>query len=318
VPPPKQDHFGFALPRDHLWLEFFRMPVVEPAGLADPVSTEGKVNMNYAIQPFNYIKRKTSLAGVFASEELLTVPNVVVGEEGRGQHPYKEGEGWGRLYDKTRDQGGTLRAKSLRTWINTDETLRQFDRLFGAPGSNTAPQIFRTASQICEQWLVPGRAVAGNPPVYGVVNIKLEDAPQWFNPDRNGVAGTRSFGLVGDNARERPYTNIVARLTTKSNTYNVHYRAQVIRQSPLSPVNAGQRRTDAEFAIFNAEADKMVGEYRGSSIIERYIDPNDTRIPDYAFKASSGDLNLDNPSASVDTLDKYYRFRVVSEKRFAP
>jgi hypothetical protein len=110
---------------------------------------------------------------------------------------------------------------------------------------------------------------------------------------------------------------LVARLTTKSNTYNVHYRAQVIRQSPLSPVNPGMRRTDAEFAIFDSSVDKMVGEYRGSSIVERYIDPNDTRIPDYAAR-SGGSLDLGRPPATMETLDKFYRFRVVSEKRFAP
>ncbi len=305
-------HPGWEHPRDHYLLDFFWMPVVEPYSISEPLATAGKINMNYAIQPFDYIKRKSSLLGVFSSEELLTVPNRLL----NGANAYKDGEGWGSGYTKTTHSGGSLRNVSLRSWISLNETLRQFDDLFGSPGGSTAPQVFRTASQICEQWLVPGKPVAGNP--YGVSNITLEQVSQWYNPEANTIAGQKSFGLVGDNARERPYTNLVARLTTKSNTYNVHYRAQIIRQSPLSPSSPGQRRTDSEYGVFNAASDKMVGEYRGSSIIERYIDPNDVRIPDYASEASKGDLQLGNSQAEVDTLDKFYRFRVVSEKRFAP
>ena len=311
-------HPGWQHPRDHYILDFFWMPVVEPYSISEPLATAGKVNMNYAIQPFDYIKRKSSLAGVFASEELLTVPNKLAFSA--PSNTYKDGEGYGGnpTYDRTTDTGGNLRTISLRTWISLDETLRQFDNLFGGPRGNKPGQIFRTASQICEQWLVPGKPVQGNP--YGPLNsLKLEDVSQWYNADKNPVAGERSFGLVGDNARERPYTNLVARLTTKSNTFNVHYRAQIIRQSPLSPTAPGQRRADQEFAIYNSETDKMVGEYRGSSIVERYIDPNDVRIPDYAYLAGHGGLDLDAPGgAAVDTLDKYYRFRIVSEKRFAP
>jgi uncharacterized protein (TIGR02600 family) len=309
-------HPGWEHPRDHYLLDFFWMPVVEPYSISEPLATAGKVNMNYAIQPFDYIKRKSSLLGVFSSEELLTVPNRLSIGAANAANAYKEGEGWGSGFNRTTNTGGTLRDVSLRTWINLDQTLRQFDDLFGRPGGKNRPQIFRTASQICEQWLVPGRPVRGNP--FGVTNMRLEDVAQWYNPDSNPVAGNRSFGLVGDNVRERPYTNLIARLTTKSNTYNVHYRAQIIRQSPLSPVNPGQRRSDAEFATFDASTDKMVGEYRGSSIVERYIDPNDIRIPDYASLSLRGSLQLGNDKASVDTLDKFYRFRVVSEKRFAP
>jgi hypothetical protein len=315
-PKTGQVHPGWQHPRDHYILDFFWMPVVEPYSISEPLATAGKVNMNYAIQPFHYIKRKSSMLGVFASEELLTVPNRLrVSNNANDANGYKEGEGWGTGFNRTTNQGGTLRNVSLRSWINLDETLRQFDAVFGGPGGGNQNNIFRTPSQLCEQWLVPGRPVRGNP--YGVANIRLEDVGQWYNPDYNSAAGDRSFGLVGDNVRERPYTNIVSRLTTKSNTFNVHYRAQIVRQSPLSPTTPGMRRSDAEFAIFDSTMDKMVGEYRGSTIIERYVDPNDARIPDYASLASRGRLNLGTPG-EVDTLDKFYRFRVVSEKRFAP
>jgi len=318
-----QVHPGWQHPRDHYLLDFFWMPVVEPYSISEPLATAGKINMNYAIQPFDYIKRTSSLLGVFASEELLTVPNKLQVNGAVANH-YKDGEGWGGgsgtspKYERTSHTGGNLITTSLRSWIGATETLKQFDAVF-AGGSGTPPQIFRTASQICEQWLIPGKPVKGNP--YGVGNgLTLQNVSQYYNPDRNGPAGERSFGLVGDNARERPYTNLVARLTTKSNTFNVHYRAQVLRQSPLSPTTPGARRTDAEYAVFNSAADKMVGEFRGSSIVERYIDPNDLRIPDYASIASGpgdNDLGLGN-SNQTQTLDKFYRFRIVSEKRFAP
>ena len=51
--------------------------------------------------------------------------------------------------------------------------------------------------------------------------------------------------------------------------------------------------------------DTVLSEYRGSSMVERYIDPSDTALPDFAT----------NPAA---TLDAYYKFRVLNTKRFAP
>ena len=49
----------------------------------------------------------------------------------------------------------------------------------------------------------------------------------------------------------------------------------------------------------------MISEYRGSTIVERYVDTTDPTLPDFATTAAA-------------TLDANYRFRMVSTKRFAP
>ena len=107
----------------------------------------------------------------------------------------------------------------------------------------------------------------------------------------------RDHSLVGDNSRERPYTNIQTRLTTKSNTFLVHYRAQVIKQS--------RRENSADYAEWRPSVDTVQAEYRGSSIVERYVNPNDKDIPDFA---------TDNKTS----IDEFYNYRVINPRRFAP
>ena len=47
--------------RDHLLLDLFTMPFVEPYLISEPLSTAGRVNLNYQIAPYGYIKRSTAL-----------------------------------------------------------------------------------------------------------------------------------------------------------------------------------------------------------------------------------------------------------------
>ncbi len=104
--------------------------------------------------------------------------------------------------------------------------------------------------------------------------------------------------LTGDNSRERPYTNLLGRLTTKSNTYTVHYRVQSLKSTSATP--AGQ---------WNESKDKITGEFRGSTTIERYINPNDAAIPDYGSSAT--------PTADTP-LGIFYKWRVLNTRKFAP
>jgi hypothetical protein len=48
----------------------------------------------------------------------------------------------------------------------------------------------------------------------------------------------------------------------------------------------------------------VLSEYRGSAIIERYVDPNDKELGNYDYQTSS--------------IDPYYRFRVIATKQFTP
>jgi hypothetical protein len=105
-------------------------------------------------------------------------------------------------------------------------------------------------------------------------------------------------GITGENLKERPYANLYGKITTQSNTFRVHFRAQVIRKA-----------RSALPTEFDPSKDAVVSDYRGSSVIERRIDPQDKRIPDYADKGVS---------ALATPLDNFYNFRVLETKRFAP
>jgi len=102
----------------------------------------------------------------------------------------------------------------------------------------------------------------------------LASTPGWWNSHR----------ITGDNLRERPYATTYPLLTTKSNTYTVHIQAQ-----SLTP-----------------GTNTVTGEYRGSTMIERYVDPEDSRL-----SSTSNDPD-------TKSLEPLYRFRVIETKRFAP
>ncbi|MFT5468977.1 MAG: hypothetical protein ACI8UO_004090 [Verrucomicrobiales bacterium] len=290
-------HPGTEDPKDHYFLDFFWMPVVEPWSISSPLATAGKININYDIQPFKHIQRSSGVRAVFASEEMLTIPK-------KNAVDYTSGWGYGKGYDRFRNTGGTLKNTSLRSTINSFETLKQFTRKF-----DEEEDIFISASQICEMHLVPS-GINGLD-VNATLDLMERDDTFWSGNPSNQKYG---FGLVGDNSREKPYSNIYQRITTKSNTFQVHYRSQVVKQSKMSPSNPNQRRSDDEYATFDPDVDSVVSEYRGATIIERYVDPNDDRIPDYATNPPP----VGSTGGSGTSLDEFYRFRILSMKRFAP
>lgn len=59
-----------------------------------------------------------------------------------------------------------------------------------------------------------------------------------------------------------------------------------------------------------AGRDSVAGEYRGSALIERAIDPNDPDIPDHAGTA--------HREEEQPRLDQFYTCRILNEKRFTP
>ncbi len=148
----------------------------------------------------------------------------------------------------------------------TTGTLSQFEQRFAAG------KIFRSASEICSLALVPeGETVSGM------------------------TAFRNAHALAGDNAIERSYANVYPRLTTKSNTYRVHVVAQAVQNA------AG---TGANFGQFNPTRDVVLGEWRGSYLVERTIDQSAATIPDFAT-APFG-----------DTLSGHHRFRILNVRQF--
>lgn len=260
-------------PKDHLLLDLFNMPVVEPYAISEPFSTAGKVNMNYQIVPFSYIHRSTGVRAVLGSELVTRVPKAAAQKNtaaGVGHNYYKIP--YGNVPSSNPQPPG---APALgRLPLNLDETngsLRQFREKFAAW------DIFRSPSEICDIYLVPqGYSWTSN--------TQADNA--WYGDD---------FSLVGDNVRERPYANIYPRLTTKSNTYTVHYTVQALKNPPGQLPN-----------VWNETRGVVTGELRGSTTLERFLDPADRKIPDYAT-----DPNAPN-------LDSFYQWRIISSDTFAP
>jgi hypothetical protein len=131
-------HFGSTNWPDHLVADFFRMPVVKPSTAvdwsdpeaawkpSDAFSTEGRLNMNCALVPFDHVRRTTALHALFKAQKILAIPD----EAGA---VYKTGAG----------------ARAWRRHIDADETLRQWESRFASG------DVFHTTSEIAEQWLVP-------------------------------------------------------------------------------------------------------------------------------------------------------------------
>lgn len=273
-------------PRDHLLLDLFTMPFVEPYLISEPLSTAGRVNLNYHIAPFPYIKRSTALRAAMASLRVTAVKTVLF-------NSYKSGTNGKPLPNPT---------DNPRFRIDRDETLKAFDSFFSHYDSNPDKGFFKSASEICERFLYPvGPGVA---PKFRAPTYEPDGA---YNPP-GGPSGEsdiitfwRQRTLTGDNVREKPYTDLYPRVTTKSNTYTVHMRVQTLRQVG---------GPSGDFSKWREGVDTVLGEYRGATTIERYIDPSDPRLI-----AKISDPNLGASNASLEDI---YRFRVVKVKQFNP
>lgn len=260
-PPPGPPYES---PPDHAFLDLFTMPIVEPYAISDPFSTAGKVNMNYQMVPFAYLTRATAVRAVLKSTQIMAIP---AGDAGK----YK--------FNTT-----AAPTPDYRYALNLDEregTLAGFERRF-ATGD-----IFRSASEICDIYLVPGRSVN---PAQPAASVKYADMAAWW----------RDYQLTGDNVREQPYGHIYPRLTTKSNVFTVHVKAQALKT--LRATTAGE---------FVDGRDLVTSEFRGAFVIERYLEPN----ADSLVKA---DGRTPTDELDAEGMVGPYKFRVRSVTRFAP
>jgi uncharacterized protein (TIGR02600 family) len=154
--------------------------------------------------------------------------------------------------------------------IDADETLKGFRMRFTEKGG-----CFKTASELCEMPLVPA----------GVTLDQVRDG----DPDKWWWKG---FAATGDNLRENPYGHLYSRVTARSNTFTVHYRVQVLGHNAAAHPD-----------VWIEGSDPVLSEARGSTMLERCIDPEDSRIGDFA----------NDPKA---TLDDRYKFRILRVQRF--
>ena len=308
----------YVTPPDHLFLDLFWMPVVDPYAVSEPFSTAGKVNLNYEIVPFgSYIHRSTALHAVMKSTRILAVPTVANDADGSGYPGYvaptstsPASGGYPSLKAISfRSNPNMPNAYTYRYAINLPKTIDDYVTTSYTPGATNAnafynrfivqKDLFRSASEICNVSLVP-QAVSGA--VYYPTPSALSTGLPLDASYANMQAWWTNFKLTGDNGREGPYNQIYPRLTTKSNTFDIHMRVQVLTQTTADRANG----------TFNTTAgDSVVGEYRGSALVERYLDPNQSSLPDFAT-AYPG-----NPTAA-NTVDNYVRYRVVGIHTFSP
>lgn len=298
-------HPGDYNPRDHFLLDLFNMPVVEPYAISEPLSTAGKINLNYQIVPFTNIRRATGLHAVMKGEFMTAIPTNADVNNAKNYQTVATTGMWGSTGDRFWDE--QTDRKFWHRPIDVNKTLYQFDAKFnlGTTGSNQAAAryrgLFRSASQICEMHLIPditNGASTGGEQLGSISSLSKTATGTQYQTVMDQF--WQSHSATGDNTRERPYSNIYARVTTRSNTFRVHVRAQMVRKARSVAANR-----------FDATRDQVFGEYRGSTLIERYIDPTDTAnpIPDYG--ASNNPLSL-------APLETFYKFRTLESKRFSP
>jgi uncharacterized protein (TIGR02600 family) len=270
-------HPGAANPPDYLWLDLFWMPQVEPYPLSDSFSTSGKINLNYQIAPFTYIHRATALHGLLAPEKIIATP--------------KANALWNSILPDGSNLSGGDAKWNYRYPVDAKATVKLIE------GRLNRGQNFRLSAEVCDLPLVPkSESDAGG-------GLK----PRSYTPDSPGITVSASETSIltalqqfwdrnptADNMRERPYASLQPRVTTVSNSFTVHYIAQSIQKARSSPVGT-----------FDETKDGIKAEWRGSSQIERFIDPSDSSLPDAAVDTDA-DLSL------------HYRWRIVSERRFAP
>jgi uncharacterized protein (TIGR02600 family) len=284
-------------------MDLFWMPVIGPYAISDSWSTAGKINMNFQIVPFTYINRSTAMYAAMKGELITTIPQtdatitaVSQRKGGTATSSYKEAKDsglWPVLYFSEKDNKYWHRHIDLETTTNLMKARMDMDSAYPIE----AQGLFRSASQICEVHLVPESIIG----VLGVVN------PSQIIP-ATAKAGMSEFwqrhSITGDNVRERPYANLYEKLTTRSNTYRIFYRAQSLRKArSIAPASV---RTVSDSG---QSTDTVVAEYRGSALIERYLDMTPVAIPDYA--ADAGPMRK-------PTLENYYRYRVLESKQFTP
>jgi hypothetical protein len=191
-------------------------------------------------------------------------------------------------------------ASAWRHQINVDATLQQFEDRFNGTnigGQNTplngTPAIFRTPAELCDLYLVP----------------------QGGDADGETASGMSIYWsthlLTGDNTRERPYTVIYPRLTTQSNTYRVHYWVQSLRKAKTSDPTLFIDPNSTTATVTNGlQPDSIRSQLRGSFLIERYLQSDDSRLKNWA--TTSG---YPNPSSN---LNSYYKIRILGSTDFNP
>jgi len=299
---------GGVTPADHYIMDLFWMPIVGPYAISDSWSTAGKININFQIVPFTYINRATAMYAAMKGEIITAVPQddakipLVAQRVGnpatKSYKQYRDASAWPPLFFTDMDKANPKNNKYWHRYINLAATTNLMKYRMDWTNANASPMqngLFRSASQICEVHLVPQ-----NP---DDAQFKVGDVNTPTEADGSMSAFWQEHSITGDNTRERPYANLYQKLTARSNTFRVFYRAQALKKA--RSIDPGTVRT---VSTSGESTDTILAEYRGSALLERYLDLNAT-LPDYT---TGGD-----PFA-LKSLESFYRYRVLESKQFTP
>lgn len=288
IPDGYQHFFPFSNycgPKDHLLLDMWWLPVVEPWSISEGFATKGLINLNQQILPFTYIQRTTALNALLRSERMMAIPDSAA-------NTYKNGS-------------SVPNNQIYRHWINAKETLRQLTEFRwkgeDAEGFTLPFNSFRSASEICELWLVPEKN--GNGAESGTWDLEHVIRDFW-----------KTHRLTGDNMRERPYANLYPRLTVRSNVYRVHMVAQTLKKASTN--KPGEFKSVSEEG---SDPDLVTAEWRGSALIERVLNPNEPELQKTHndFAPGEGENVYDGMDIKWPAkLDNYYTYRVTEVKQF--
>jgi len=271
----RANHRGWTeLPRDHFWLDLFYMPVVEPYAITDNFATNGKINLNQQIAPFTYIRRNTGLWALMRNMKVLALSSTdAVAKDYK--NPTANAPNIASIPAPVCPS--TVTQPASRIPIDVSTTVAQIqDRL------KVSNDPFVTASEICE---IPMIFDSNTPATKTPATIEA----YWA-----------TLKLSGDDSREAPYNAIYPRVTTRSNSFKIHFIAQSLKGK------------GGKWSI--------VGQYRGSQVIERYLDgfSGGATAKRVYGTGSTADTQFPALAGNDATGIPYYRFRKLSHQQFAP
>ena len=269
---------------DHLLLDLFWMPIVEPYGISEPLATSGKINLNTQIMPFTYINRTTGMNAVLKSVMITALNPDGTGATSSGSFSFvgtTSSYKWGAASYPTVTTRYPVDAKQTLAQITgSADATSAYPEFSRTVHTAALPNFFVSASQICDVPLIPTISSAAG---------------------LSGFWGANS--LTGDNSLERPYTYIYPRVTTKSNIFTVHVLAQSLKQIPA----------DAAQGTWYENKDQVLSEFRGAFTVEKYFDPNTDDLTD----SSGNTLQAQNDgSMNASAGLRATKWRLLGVKRF--